>query len=181
MIAPVLLCTGFTNHEYSAEALRWKGLYKQRQIRSLYANYNSEFTRERLEKNTPKTAEGNYLFQITELYWSAGDEKIMKIYEDMPAEIEGRIIEEEPDLNPRGNRRRLYRMFMTCCAADAQVLGLAIEFDGDLPTLADKTWVKATGKVAFEKVGDQYVAYLKGCEVKEATAPDYKDQFKQQF
>ena len=90
MILPVILCTGFTKHEYSKEALRWKGLYKQRTLRSLYSTYNTEFTRELLEKRTPKTEEGNFLLQLSELYWSAGDEKIMKIYDGLPAQLEGR-------------------------------------------------------------------------------------------
>jgi hypothetical protein len=30
MIVPVLLCCGFTQHEYSAKALAWKGLYKNK-------------------------------------------------------------------------------------------------------------------------------------------------------
>lgn len=177
MILPVIVCTGFTKHEYSKEALRWKGLYKQRSIRSLYSTQSAEFTRERLEQG-PKSAEGNYLVQLSELYWSAGDEKIMKIYQDLPAELQGRIIEEEPELNHNGKRKRLYRMIMNCCAADAQVLGIALEFEGPLPDLSDKTWVKATGKVAFEKVDKQYFAYLKECTVETATAPDPRDRFR---
>jgi len=127
MILPVILCTGFTKHEYSKEALRWKGLYKQRTLRSLYSTYNTEFTRELLEKRTPKTEEGNFLLQLSELYWSAGDEKIMKIYDGLPAQLEGRLIEEDPKLNAGGNRKRLYRVVMTCCAADSYPLGSGTE------------------------------------------------------
>ena len=170
MIIPVMLCTGFTKHEYSKEALRWKGLYKQRTLKSLYSTYNTEFTRELLEKRTPKTSEGNFLLQLTELYWSAGDEKIMKIYDGLPAQLEGRLIEEEPTLNPDNTRKRLYRVVMTCCAADAQVLGVPLEFSTSLPALADKTWITARGKVAFELIDGQHFAYLSDCEV-EATEP----------
>ena len=176
MILPVILCTGFTKHEYSKEALRWKGLYKQRTLRSLYSNYNAEFTRELLEKRTPRSGEGNFLLQFTELYWSAGDEKIMKIYEGLPAQLEGRLIEEDPDLNHDANRKRLYRVVMTCCAADAQVLGVPLQFGGSLPTLPEKSWVTARGKVAFESIDGQYFAYLKDCEVEATEAPDPRAQ-----
>ena len=172
MLLPVILCTGFTKHEYSKEALRWKGLYKQRTLRSLYSNYNAEFTRELLEKRTPRSREGNFLLQLSELYWSAGDEKIMKVYEGLPAQLEGRLIEEEPDLNPEGNRKRLYRVVMTCCAADAQVLGVPLQFSGSLPALEDKTWITARGKVAFESIDGQYFAYLRDCEVEASAPPD---------
>ena len=176
MILPVILCTGFTKHEYSKEALRWKGLYKQRTLRSLYSNYNAEFTRELLEKRTPRSGEGNFLLQFTELYWSAGDEKIMKIYEGLPAQLEGRLIEEDPDLDHDANRKRLYRVVMTCCAADAQVLGVPLQFGGSLPTLPEKSWVTARGKVAFELIDGQYFAYLKDCQVEATEAPDPRAQ-----
>jgi uncharacterized repeat protein (TIGR03943 family) len=176
MILPVILCTGFTKHEYSKEALRWKGLYKQRTLRSLYSTYNTEFTRELLEKRTPKTEEGNFLLQLSELYWSAGDEKIMKIYDGLPAQLEGRLIEEDPKLNAGGNRKRLYRVVMTCCAADAQVLGVPLQFSGSLPGLEDKTWITAKGKVAFELIEGQYFAYLTDCDVKATKPPDPRDQ-----
>ena len=172
MIIPVILCTGFTKHEYSKEALRWKGLYKQRTLKSLYSTYNTEFTRELLEKRTPKTPEGNFLLQLTELYWSAGDEKIMKIYDGLPAQLEGRLIEEEPTLNPDNNRKRLYRVVMTCCAADAQVLGVPLEFSASVPSIADKTWITAKGKVAFELIDGQHFAYLSDCEVEATEAPE---------
>ena len=176
MILPVILCTGFTKHEYSKEALRWKGLYKQRTLRSLYSTYNTEFTRELLEKRTPKTEEGNFLLQLSELYWSAGDEKIMKIYDGLPAQLEGRLIEEDPKLNAGGNRKRLYRVVMTCCAADAQVLGVPLQFSGSLPGLEDKTWITAKGEVAFELIEGQYFAYLTNCDVKATEPPDPRDQ-----
>ncbi|MCH2064754.1 MAG: hypothetical protein MK194_13660 [Roseibacillus sp.] len=176
MLLPVILCTGFTKHEYSKEALRWKGLYKQRTLRSLYSNYNAEFTRELLEKRTPKTKEGNFLLQLSELYWSAGDEKIMKVYEGLPAQLEGRLIEEEPKLNTEGNRKRLYRVVMTCCAADAQVLGVPLQFSNSLPALEDKKWITARGKVAFESIDGQYFAYLRDCEVEATEPPDPKEQ-----
>ena len=172
MIIPVILCTRFTKHEYSKEALRWKGLYKQRTLKSLYSTYNTEFTRELLEKRTPKTSEGNFLLQLTELYWSAGDEKIMKIYDGLPAQLEGRLIEEEPTLNPDNNRKRLYRVVMTCCAADAQVLGVPLEFSASVPSIADKTWITAKGKVAFELIDGQHFAYLSDCEVEATEAPE---------
>ena len=179
MILPVVLCCGFTKHEYSTKALAWKGLYKKRSSRaSLFSTKREPFTRATIEKTTPKSPEGNYLLTITELYWSAGDQEIMKAYEALPAQLEGRLIDEDAKLNPNGNRKRLYRLFMTCCAADAQVLGLALEFDGPLPDLADKTWVKVTGTVGFEKASGQDLAYLKVATLETAEEPPPDNRFR---
>ena len=185
MLLPVILCTYFTEHAYSKEALRWKGLYQRsnekRTLEDLYSNYNTEFTRELLEKRTPRTKEGNFLLRLEELYWSAGDEKIMKVYDGLPAQLEGRLIEEQSDLNPEGNRKRLYRVVMTCCAADAQVLGVPLQFSEGLPSLEDKKWITARGKVAFELRSidgqpPQHFAYLRDCEVEATKPPDPRDQ-----
>ncbi|MFP6858477.1 MAG: TIGR03943 family protein [Roseibacillus sp.] len=182
MVLPVALCCGFTNHEYSTKALTWKGLYKKRSSRSsLFSSKREPFTRALLEKTTPRTAEGNYQLTITELYWSAGDEEIMKAYEGLPAELEGRLIEEDSKLNPKGNRKRLYRVFMTCCAADAQVLGLALEFEGPLPGLADKTWIKVTGTVGYERIDKQDFAYLKVANLKTGPAPPPGNPFRRNY
>jgi uncharacterized repeat protein (TIGR03943 family) len=182
MVLPVLLCSGFTKHEYSEKALAWKGLYKQRSARSsLFSAKREPFTREKLERTTSKTKDGHYLLTITELFWSAGDEEIMKAYEGLPAELEGRLIDEDSKLNPGGNRKRLYRIFMTCCAADAQVLGMALEFDGPFPDLANKTWIKVGGTVAYEKVEGQDFAYLKVTRLEATAEPPESNPFGPRF
>ena len=61
-------------------------------------------------------------------------------------------------------------------AADAQVLGVPLQFSGSLPGLEDKTWITAKGKVAFELIEGQYFAYLTDCDVKATKPPDPRDQ-----
>lgn len=178
MLLPVLVCTGFTKHEYSTRAVMWKQVKNSKSKRaSLYSSKREPFTREVLERTTRKTEEGDFLLTITELFWSAGDQEIMKAYEGIPAQLEGRFIDEEPELNPEGNRKRLYRVFMTCCAADAQVLALPLEFEGSPPDFPDKTWVVVKGKVAYEKVGKQDVAYLENVTVEKGEEPPPQNRF----
>ena len=182
MLLPVVLCTAFTKHEYSTKAVMWKQVKNSQSKRSsLFSSKREPFTRERLEQTTPKSPEGNYLLTITELFWSAGDQEIMKAYGGLPAQLEGRLIEEETDLNPNGNRKKLYRVFMTCCAADAQVLALPLEFEGTLPEYPDKTWVVVTGEVAYERVGKQDIAYIKGASVMQGKAPAPEERFRRRY
>lgn len=179
MILPVALCTGFTKHEFSTKALMWKHVKNSgpKRTSSLFSTKREPFTREKLERTTSKTEDGHYLLTITELFWSAGDQEIMKAYQGLPAELEGRLIDEESKLDPNGNRKRLYRVFMTCCAADAQVLGLALEFDGPLPTYPDKSWVRVGGTVAYETVDGQDVAYLKVTRIETSDEPPTANPF----
>jgi len=178
MIAPVAVCVFATEHEYSVRALAWKGLYKARPAATLFTARNSTFTRQELEKSTTRTTDGHYRLQLTELFWSAGDPDLMQVYQGLPAELEGRIIREDDDLNPDRNRRRLYRVFMTCCAADAQVLGVSIQFDpADLPDLPDRTWVRVAGTVAFESRDDQHRALLEVSRIEALPDPHPKSSF----
>lgn len=183
MILPVILCTSFTKHEYSLQTLSWRGAYdlskKKRKPSSLFARKAREpFTRERLLETTPKSPDGNYILKISELYWSAGDDELMKAYDGFgPVEIRGQIIDEDDRYNPEGNRKRIFEIAMNCCAADAQVLGVSMEFTGPLPDMEPKTWVKAVGSVHFETIDGQDVGYLKVTDVSRTSSPNLKEKF----
>ena len=178
MILPIAVCVFATRHEYSPRALAWKGLYKQRSSTSNLFNIPREaFTREALDQSTTKTEDGHYRLQISELFWSSGDPEIMKVYQGLPAELEGRIIKEDDRLNPEGNRKRLYRVFMSCCAADAQVFGLAMQFEGPLPDLPDRSWVRVRGTVDYETVEGQDTAFLRVSSLESQAAPESQSPF----
>jgi len=162
MIAPVAICVFATQHEYSARALAWKGLYKQRSADpTLFTARSATFTREDLERSTPKTDDGYYRLQLTELVWSAQDPELRRVYEGLPAQLEGRMIREDDELNPGRNRKRLYQVVITCCAADAQVFGLPIAFKGELPDIPDRNRVRVKGTVAYGSIAGGESAYLR--------------------
>jgi uncharacterized repeat protein (TIGR03943 family) len=156
MALPVVLSLLWTTDSYSASALARKGLNdNDRQRAAVLIRDLPPFTRESLDKYTPKTPEGHYMFDLTQLFWSAGDEELMGVFDGLPAEITGQLIEEDASLNPDGQRMRLYRVFMTCCAADAQVLGITVRFPDSLPDLPKQTWVKLRGVVDYETIEGQ--------------------------
>lgn len=153
MVLPVALCLLWTKDGFSANALTRKGLYdNDRSSAAAMLSKLPPFTRESLDKYTPKTEKGHYKFDLTQLFWSAGDEELMGVFDGLPAEITGQIIAEDPSLNPDGQRMRLFRVFMTCCAADAQVIGITILFPDGLPDLAPQTWITLRGVVEYEKI-----------------------------
>lgn len=151
MIAPVLLALLWTKDGYSDSALIRKGLYdNNRHSASSYLADLPPFTRESLDKYTAKTADGHYQLELTQLFWSAGDEELMSVFDGLPTELTGQLIAEDPSQNPDGRRMRLFRVFMTCCAADAQVLGITVHFPDTLPDFPPQTWVTLRGLVDYE-------------------------------
>jgi uncharacterized repeat protein (TIGR03943 family) len=150
MVVPVALSVAWTKDEYSAAALARKGAYDSP------ADMNSPFlasalpplTREEIEKSHRKTADGFYEFSLMELFFSTGDRELQSVIDGMKVETEGRWIEEKVR-NPNGTRKRLYRLFMTCCAADSRAIPIVLEFGKTPPELPENGWVKVAGTMRF--------------------------------
>jgi uncharacterized repeat protein (TIGR03943 family) len=150
MVLPVSLSVAWTKDEYSAAALARKGLYDSP------ADMNTSFlaaamppiTREMIEKSHRKTPEGYYEFNLMELFFAAGDREMQAAIDGLKVETEGRWIEEKTR-NPNGTRKRLFRLFMTCCAADSRAIPIVLEFGQTPPELPENGWVKVNGTMRF--------------------------------
>ncbi|MGJ8695981.1 MAG: TIGR03943 family putative permease subunit [Verrucomicrobiaceae bacterium] len=128
------------------------------------------FTLEDLEKRIPKNAEGEFELSLVTAAYVAGDREVEGIFEGLPVEFEGRLTTQK-DHNESGLRRRIYRSVITCCAADLQVVGLAMEFDQPTPDPPNDSWVKASGTLTFETIGSDRLPLLKVRAIKTAEEP----------
>jgi uncharacterized membrane protein YcgQ (UPF0703/DUF1980 family) len=63
-------------------------------------------------------------------------------------QTDGRWIDEKLR-NPNGTRKRLYRLFLTCCAADSRAMPIILEFDGPAPEFPENSWVRVSGTMRF--------------------------------
>jgi uncharacterized repeat protein (TIGR03943 family) len=150
MVLPVSLSVAWTKDEYSAAALARKGLYDSP------ADMNTSFlaaampalTRESVEQSHRKTPDGYFEFNLMELFFATGDREMQQIIDGMKVETEGRWIEEKTR-NPNGTRKRLFRLFMTCCAADSRAIPIVLEFGQTPPDLPENGWVKVAGTMRF--------------------------------
>lgn len=150
MMVPVALSVAWTKDEYSASALARKGLYDMPSKSS--SNFRSSgmpaLTLEQLEKGHRKTVDGFYQFDLMELCFATGDREMQSLLDGLKVETEGRWVDEKVR-NPYGTRKRLYRLFMTCCAADSQAIPLILEFGKMPPELPENGWVKVSGTMHF--------------------------------
>ena len=77
----------------------------------------------------------------------------MEVFGEIEIETEGQIVPER-DNNPNGNRLRIYRTLMTCCAADAMVLAFPLEFKEAPTAFQERAWVRVGGTLRYEELED---------------------------
>ena len=82
-----------------------------------------EFTLADLKKMVPQTSEGDFLLDIPQIFYTAGDEELMRVMEGISIKTKAQIIEETAE-NAPSNRLRAYRLLIECCAADARPLSI---------------------------------------------------------
>ncbi|MCU0779649.1 MAG: hypothetical protein MUF04_00950 [Akkermansiaceae bacterium] len=160
MVTPVLCSAVWTKDRFSAAALTRKGLYDTpAEMGVSLLPKPPPLTPELLKQRHPKTPEGFHPFSLIELFFATGDRDMQAVLGGLPVETEGRIIEERAH-NPQGTRKRLYRLFLTCCIADSRAIPIVLEYGGPPPAIADDEWVKVRGTVRFLEEQDSVQAVL---------------------
>jgi len=137
----------------------------------LVLDFLPPFTLEMLEKSTMKSADGAYMLNIFELFYSAGDTDQEKVLNGLYVETEAKL-RNEPNRNAEGNRMRLFRLMMTCCAADAQAVPMTIEFDGELTDIGHNSWVRVGGIMSYEREHGVVYPILKVKRIEEIPVPE---------
>lgn len=150
MSVPVALSVAWTKDHYSPAALAHKGLYDApAQMNTPFLNPAvAALKMEDLEQSHRKTAEGHMQFNLMELVYSAGDREVQGLLDGLKVETEGRWMDEKIR-NPHGTRKRLYRLFLTCCAADGRAVPIVLEFGKPPPEFPENGWVKVSGTMRF--------------------------------
>lgn len=129
----------------------------------------SEFTMADLERMVPKNEAGNFLLDVPQIFYTAGDEELMKVMEGIPIETTAQVMEETLN-NPKGTRLKLFRLFVECCAADARPLSVPIEFGKTPPKYESMGWVKIVGKLHYSHETDGAILPVIQVQTMEATA-----------
>ncbi|WP_035609731.1 TIGR03943 family protein [Haloferula sp. BvORR071] len=173
-LAILLLPLGFsvmnTKDAFSTGALAAKGLYdapSESRTPALEAMLPT-LTREIIEKQHPKNSAGFHEFSLMELFFSNGDPEMRGLVEGMAVETEGRMVKD-----PEGGakQRRIYRLFITCCAADSQAIPIIVRFKDGVPEVKEGAWMKLSGTMRFPDEGEGPIPVLEVDHSEEGTAP----------
>lgn len=131
------------------------------------------FTMKDLEAQIAKSPEGNFMLEVPELYYTAGDKEVQSVLDGQPVETIAQVLPEKVN-NPDGTRVRIFKMLIQCCAADARPYSIPVEFGKEPPKFKDMAWVKVVGKITFKQENNQTVPLLQATSMTEAAAPDSK-------
>ncbi len=131
------------------------------------------FTLKDLEAQVPKSKDGNFMLEVPEIYYTAGDKEVQGVLTGQSVETIAQVIPEKVN-NEKGTRVRIFRMLIQCCAADARPYSVPVEFAEKAPQLKDMSWVKVVGKMGYRKEGDQTVPVIMATSMTAAAEPDNK-------
>ncbi len=171
LLVPLGLGVAWTKDSFSIGALTRKG------VMASPADSNSlqlgsimpKLTKEIIEKQHPKNADGYHDFGLMELFFSSGDPEMRDLVEGMLVETQGRMVKDPEAAVP--NQRRLYRLFITCCAADSRAIPIIVRFKGEAPAVEENAWMKISGTMRYPDEGEGFVPVLEVDHAAEAPAP----------
>ena len=129
------------------------------------------FTLADLKAQVPMSKEGNFILEVPELYYTAGDKEVQGVLAGQPVETTAQVLPEKVG-NADGKRLRIFRLLVQCCAADARPFSVPAEFAEKAPTFKDTAWVKVVGTMAYKQEGGQTVPVVMVKTMTETTAPD---------
>lgn len=116
-----------------------------------------------------KNDSGQILAELIDLVYAAGDNDLRADFENQDVELVGQFLPARTG-NSSGNRFRLVRMFVMCCAADARPVGIAIQ-DNQTLNFPEMTWVKVRGKATFPVEGGRRTPLVIAESVTETEPP----------
>ncbi len=126
------------------------------------------FTIEDLKKMVPQNEKGEFLLDVPQIFYTAGDRELMEVMEGIPVETTAQLMEETLH-NPDKTRLKAFRLFIECCAADARPLSIPIDFGKAPPEYTEMGWYKLYGKLHYANENDEIIPLIR-IERIEATA-----------
>jgi hypothetical protein len=128
------------------------------------------FTLADLKAQVPQNKDGDFMLEVPELYYTAGDKEVQGALNGQPIITTAQVLPEKVN-NEAGNRMRIFRLMVQCCAADAKPYSVPIEFAEKAPDLPDMSWVEIRGTMDYRQENNQTVPLLKVTAWKEAPSP----------
>jgi len=128
------------------------------------------FTLEDLKKQVPQSKEGNFILEVPEIYYTAGDLEVQNVIQGQGVETVAQVLPEKVN-NENSHRLRVFRLMVQCCAADARPYSVPVDFGKKAPDFKEMSWVKVVGKMTYKKEGDQTVPVIEATSIEETAAP----------
>lgn len=128
------------------------------------------FTMEDLKKMVPQNDKGEFLLDVPQIFYTAGDKELMDVMEGIPVETTAQLMEETLH-NPGRTRLKAFRLFIECCAADARPLSIPVDFGKAPPEYTEMGWYKLYGKLHYANENDEIIPLLRVERIEATSEP----------
>ena len=112
---------------------------------------------------------GQIVTEAIDLLYAAEEPTMRQDFEGQEVEMVGQFMPAKSN-NAGGNRFNLVRLFMLCCAADAQPLAVLVQPEA-FEKFPDMTWVKVSGRAVFPMEGGSRIALVENAHVEQTPKP----------
>jgi len=130
-----------------------------------------EFTLEDLKKMVPQSSKGDFLLDVPQIFYTAGDRELMDVMEGISVETTAQIMEEAQTDESQPKRLKAFRLFIECCAADARPLSVPVEFPDGIPEYKEMGWYTMIGNLHYSRENDEIVPVLQIKSLEATTEP----------
>lgn len=180
LVFPLLGATVLSPSEFGATAVRNRGIIQNiGDLPAFSPAMDPPLPREdgSIGESTPievadylaRNAKGQILAETVDLLYAAAEPTIRQDFEGKEIEIIGQFMPAESD-NPEGDRFKLVRLFVMCCAADARPVAALVEAAPGT-TFPEMTWLRITGRATFPMEGGRRRAVIAADTVEEIDSP----------
>ena len=128
------------------------------------------FTLEDLNNMVPQSDKGDFLLDVPQIFYTAGDKELMQVMEGIPIETTAQLMEETMS-NANGQRLKAFRLFIECCAADARPLSIPVDFGKAPPEYTEMGWYKLFGKLHYAEEDGEIIPLINIERIEEALEP----------
>ena len=118
----------------------------------------------------PRDERGRLKVELIDLLFGTQDETVRRDFENREVSVIGQLMEAR-ELNPGGDRMKLIRMFMVCCAADARPVAVLFRKPEGL-ALPEMSWVRVNGRVTYPFEGGSRIVLIEPAEVAPSDPPE---------
>jgi len=147
MVVPVLFGALVTKDSFSLRALMHKGAFDVATRPLTAARKGAVPTRAEILATRPRTTAGVTRIELLELFSAAMDAEYAGNLEGLEVAVEGRVLTGAT----AGGHPILYRLLLTCCAADGRPLPLRLRWQDPPRQVAENAWFEIVGKISFEE------------------------------
>lgn len=168
MVVPVVFAACMTKDSFSIKALTHKGAFDLAARPLAMTRKGAVPSREEIVAARPRTEAGVTRLELLELFSAAMDGEYAESLTGMEISVEGRII----TTHEKGGYPILYRLLLTCCAADGRPLPLRLKWQEKPTEIMENDWVEAIGIISFEKgTADVRIPTIEVRSIKPKKAP----------